>query len=570
MRLRSPREYWFRGTQLLANGAMWAFPGARQGREFHFLERYREIILTVLPAIDARELRDLADAILLHRFPIFAGTLDTGAELDWRRDYVSGRSSELQYFRFVPYLDFDRVGDHKMVWELNRHQHWMVLARAFLVFRDQRYLQEIRAEMSSWRAQNPFLQGINWASTLEVALRSLSWMAVVALVGDQFTTQERGQWWADLHQHGRYIANNLSVYFAPNTHLLGEALALAALGRFLGIPRWSDLGDATLFQQRSVQVLPDGGYFEQSTFYHVYALDMFLLHSLLRGDEEPDSLVIDMAHWLSCISGPSRKLAFLGDDDGGNLFWPYGPREDFGLIALERAELVCQRKFECPPSSLFSSTGLATFSSGDVFILIDCGPFGAGGAGHSHSDALSFVVRCGDQEILIDPGTYTYTADLQARDRFRGAESHSTVRVDKSDQARPVNPFRWEDKPTVDVLEWRPNELLIAECRTTHFRHRREFRFDGNLTIIDTVEGAAGKHDVEQFWQSAPQPVLQADGSLVMGSAVLTLSAAATMDIVPSERSTCYGEKTRSYRVCARMSCALPVHLESMLTFRKS
>jgi hypothetical protein len=570
VRLRSPREYWFRGTQLIANAVMWALPKARQNGQFRFLERYREIILTVLPSIVTSELLELADAILLHRFPIFAGIVETGTDLDWRRDYVSGRSSQLQYFRFVPYLDYERVGDHKVVWELNRHQHWIVLARAFLVFRDERYLQEIRTEMSSWRAQNPFLQGINWASTLEVSLRSLSWLAVVALLGDHFTAEEQRRWWADLHQNGRYIANNLSVYFAPNTHLLGEALALAALGRVLGIPRWSESGDATLFQQRSAQVLPDGGYFEQSTFYHVYALDMFLLHYLLRGDEEPDSLVTDMAHWLACILGPARKLAFLGDDDGGNLLWPYRAREDFGRIALERAELVCKRKFECAPSSLFSSTGLATFSKDDLFILIDCGPFGAGGAGHSHSDVLSFVVRRGDEEILIDPGTYTYTADLQARDLFRSTESHSTVRVDQADQGRKVNPFRWEDKPTVDVLEWRPNQLLIAECRTTHFTHRREFRFDGNLTVIDTVKGAAGQHDVEQFWQTGPQPVLQADGSLTIGSAVLTLPAAATVDVVPSERSTCYGEKTRSYRVRARMSCALPVRLESTLTFHKS
>ncbi len=41
-------------------------------------------------------------------------------------------------------------------------------------------------------------------------------------------------------------------------------------------------------------------------------------------------------------------------------------------------------------------------------IVIDCGPFGAGAAGHGHADALSITATAGSRELLIDSGTFEY------------------------------------------------------------------------------------------------------------------------------------------------------------------
>ena len=57
--------------------------------------------------------------------------------------------------------------------------------------------------------------------------------------------------------------------------------------------------------------------------------------------------------------------------------------------------------------------------------------------GHSHADTLSLVLRQGQEQILIDPGTYTYVADPLWRDRFRGTAAHNTVRIDGLDQGIP-------------------------------------------------------------------------------------------------------------------------------------
>ena len=88
------------------------------------------------------------------------------------------------------------------------------------------------------------------------------------------------------------------------------------------------------------QVRADGGHFEQSTYYHVYALDMFLLHAAL-GDPRPDYRegLARMAGYLAAISGPAG-MPFLGDDDGGRLFHPYGDRSRFGRATLATCSLL--------------------------------------------------------------------------------------------------------------------------------------------------------------------------------------------------------------------------------------
>ena len=90
---------------------------------------------------------------------------------------------------------------------------------------------------------------------------------------------------------------------------------------------------------------PDGVYFEQSTYYHVYALDFFLLHAILDPGIPAGyrARLTAMAEYLEAVQGPSRTLPFLGDDDGGRLFHPYGRRDRFGRATLATAGLLLGR-----------------------------------------------------------------------------------------------------------------------------------------------------------------------------------------------------------------------------------
>ncbi len=591
--MRSPSEIAFRLKQEFNNAYLCAKPPKIELSNFTPRLALPDAIEVAGRLRDTRFAQDviaLAEQIRKHRFPILGLTVETGPEIHWRRDYVSGVESTPDYFRLVPYLDAARAGDHKVIWELNRHQHLVILAQAFLFTGDRANLDEIQGQLTSWFESNPYHRGINWASALEVAFRALSWIWVLHLVGPELPAEFRTRWLRELYRHGVHLENNLSFYFSPNTHLLGEALALHALGLFFGgrrkAGRWEQLGGQVMRQEMDRQVRADGGHFEQSTYYHVYALDMFLLHAILAKPDRPYMEKLErMATYLDAVLGSARALPFIGDDDGGRLFHPYGQRDRFGRASMATASFVLDRhnwqwdvedlheqaawwlgaaatqnnagagKRE---SRIFSDTGMAVMAAGDTQAIVDAGPFGPGGAGHSHADTLSIVVRNGDEEILIDPGTYTYVGDPKWRDWFRGTAAHNTVRIDGQDQATVSGPFRWANRPDAAILSWKTNaerDLLEAECRYGGFVHRRrvEFQKPDVIVIVDEIEGPPGDHDVEEFWHLGSS---QARSQLVLPEGA---------EMMDSWRSAALGEKHAAPVMRVTRRGALPIRLEARI-----
>jgi hypothetical protein len=287
-----------------------------------------------------------ADEICGHRFRLLGYenldfTLDSGSgnfggdsskDIDWHLDPVHGKRAPLDPWFKIPFLDFAVVGDHKVTWELNRHQHLVTLAKARLLSGDEKYVRELRAQWRSWIKANPYPLGINWGSTLEVAFRSLSWIWVDQLLaGAAECADFRAEMAPALAFHGRYIERYLSTYFSPNTHLLGEAVALFFLSTLYpqmpGAARWKESGWKIVLREAERQVRPDGVYFEQSLYYHVYALDFFLYARLLaarNGMEIPPTYDAVLGRMLDVVAalaqaGPAEGF---GDDDGGRLWNP--------------------------------------------------------------------------------------------------------------------------------------------------------------------------------------------------------------------------------------------------------
>jgi hypothetical protein len=531
---RSPAEIAFRLRQELRNIALAVRPPRFRGPmplPLAALPDPESVAAKLSGTEFAESIQHLADEIIAHRFPILGGIVETGPEIDWRRDYPNEIASALKYFRRVPYLDATRVGDHKNIWELNRHQHLVVLAQAFLVTGREQYLREIDTELESWWSQNPYQQGINWTSALEVAFRAYSWIWVLHLVGASLKTAPRLL--ESLYRHGLHLESNLSIYFSPNTHLLGEAVVLHAVGTlfptFPQSKQWIALGGKTVAQQMDRQVHNDGSHFEQSTYYQVYALDMFLFHSILQPQSEAYlKKLADMADFLATLMGPDRSLPFLGDDDGGRWFHPYGPRDRFGRATLATCATLLGRvdwPFETrdldeqaawwlgrteghgqgkTESRYFPDCGLAVWQSGSYQVIVDAGGFGPGRAGHSHSDALSVTARSEGRVILTDSGTFTYVGDADWRNWFRRSAAHSTIRIDGHNQATTKGPFWWENPAKVEVRAV-SEDHIDAQCAYSGFVHRRIVRFTapGMISIVDEVTGPPGEHTVEQFWQLA-------------------------------------------------------------------
>jgi len=573
--VRSPQEIIFRLRQEAGNLARLALPPRARSAvkpPLAGLPDPAEVARGLAGTPQAAEVVRLAERVLQHRFPLLSGEIETGPEIDWRRDYISGKSTGAGYFRLIPYLDFARAGDHKQVWELNRHQHLVLLAQAWRLTGRAEFCREIDAQLTSWWVANPYGRGINWASALEVAFRALSWIWVYHIAGEQMSARTRGRLLDSLYAHGRHLEGNLSVYFSPNTHLLGEAVALHAIGTlFPDYPRsrqWRRKGGAMVRAQMEAQARADGSHFEQSTYYHVYALDMLKFSAQLE-EMPPDytAKLRRMEDYLDALLGPQRRLVFLGDDDGGRFFHSYGPRDGFREASLESAA-------PGRGSQLFENAGIAIMRDGDTQIIADAGPMGAGGAGHSHADALSFVLRRGAEDLLVDAGTFTYVADAKWRNWFRGTAAHNTIRIDGLDQATPVNPFRWADKPEVVINAWRTSEeedFLDAVCRYRGLEHRRVIRFAKPDTVFvrdEITGGIGGPHLLEQFWHSGEGVSQESTRCFRVGrTARLRLSQDATLEVggVNGWRSRVFGSKESAAVICVQRKQELPAVFEAVI-----
>jgi hypothetical protein len=527
-----------------------------------------------------------ANRVKQHRFDLLGITIEAEPAIHWRRDYVSGRETGVAFFRTIPYLDAARAGDHKVIWELNRHQHLVLLAQAYLFSHEKAYLTEIERQLESWLDQNPVHASINWASALEVAFRALSWIWVWHLAGNELTPKLRNRFLTSLHQHGRHLQFNLSYYFSRNTHLLGEAVALHAIGTLFpswpGSARWREIGARVVREELDFQVLADGAHFEQSSYYHVYALDFFMLHYVLAGRPADFVPILKrMTDYLDALLGVPRAIPLIGDDDGGRLFHPYGTHNQYGRASIATASVLLHsnawlyaeedllpqaawwlgveslagtgasapRAGYQPRSRVFDSTGLVEMASGDVQVLFDGGPFGPGTGGHSHSDTLSLIVRRGAEEILIDTGTFTYVGDPEWRNRFRSSAFHNTVRVDERDQGEPSGPFGWRIKPKVTLVYYASTDRedsAAAECAYADVVLRRNVVFLKThqlLFVVDEVI-AEGQRTVQQFWHFPTEPQTHR----------LAIVAGVARQTANSWRSNALGQKEPATVVVATLS----------------
>jgi hypothetical protein len=214
-------------------------------------------------------------------------------------------------------------------------------------------------------------------------------------------------------------------------------------------------------------------------------------------------------------------------------------------------------------SRFFADGGIATMVSDDVQVVIKAGPFGEGSGGHSHSDVLSLTARAGGRGVLIDPGTFTYVADLVERNRFRGSAAHNTVRIDGRDQAVPGGPFRWNLKPSVNVRQWSTRierDYLDATCAYEGFTHRRRILFMKPATVIvlDTVDGPPGDHTLEQFWH------------LESAEDAARFSFSAPPEAVGGWRSRALCSREPATVLCVTVRSALPTHMAALLDLSAS
>src|SRR5205823_4407918 len=206
---------------------------------------------------------------------------------------------------------------------------------------------------------NPPKLGINWASSLEIAFRSIAWLWALQFFKESpsLTTDLRLRMQKFLYLNALHLETYLSTYFSPNTHLTGEALGLYYLGTLLPefrcAARWRSGGKQILLGELHRHVKADGVYFEQSSYYHRYTADFYAHLSILarlNGDAVGPELQAKYAallHHLMHLTRPDGSTPLFGDDDGGR-FLPLDERNvnDFRAALSTGAVLLARPDYK--------------------------------------------------------------------------------------------------------------------------------------------------------------------------------------------------------------------------------
>lgn len=554
-------------ASFVGHGTQRFFFGPDQGRaNVEHLEAcvpgWREATLSDAARLLERKVR------LLGADEIFVGETNDGQPgplIRWHEDFDRlYKWDPAAYYKLVP-IPYGRA-EAKIPWELSRCQHLPTLGFAYLATGDECFAHEAVAQITDWIACNPPGCGINWACSMDIAIRAVNWLWAWHLIASsescssEFTTRLL----ASLGLHARHISTNLEVYDRGLTtnHTVADYAGLAYIGillpEFHEAPAWREQAVVGLRSCMDTQIHDDGGAFENSTAYHRLVLELFLSPFLLArhngldfGPRYANSLEA-MCEFVCSYTRPDGLAPLLGDSDDGRLhilsqYFRWHPQDHRYLLAVAgrvfaRADFSAASDqapgaedevtwllgpaapgrpggsgaFAPPRSRAFPNCGRYIMRNGADYVCVNTDEVGTGGLGnHKHNDILAFELCVGGKPLLVDGGSYVYISDAAARDAFRATRAHNTLCIDNAEQNEMVGPFQMAPSTRVLLNAWRstPSHDLLDvahtgyERLTSPVRHRRRFVFAKDpfaLLVLDEIEGS-GSHQLDGFLHFSPE-----------------------------------------------------------------
>jgi hypothetical protein len=473
-----------------------------------------------------------AESILAGEYQwLLHGWINTGSGPDWLSLVDKPGSWEAIASTDLDFMTENRSGDIRRIWELNRHQHWITLGRAWRLTGDRRYAAEFTRQLADWLVKNPPGKGPNWVQAQETALRMISWTWAWHLFHDaaEFTIDLRKAMLQSLERHFRFTERHLCAFGRyTHNHLISELSGLYLVSRFFPFlqdaARTEKWTRALIVREVKKQIYEDGIAAELSTNYMLFVLDS------LTGVVAADPVyfkkwgiwerVSQMGNAAARLVRPDGSLPYIGDNDSGRgwrlsendhdrsiygqlpsvmegaqteswlsmkpaqeWLWIFGP--DLGTASYSAFQ----------PARMFESGGIWTWRS-------DASPKASwvlfrGGAtlrktgvlqSHHHADALSFELVFAGQSVLIDPGTYAYSLETTIRQQLRSSKAHSTLWVENREQCdfRGKRFGVW-DLPTSRLIDLGLNHLEMAVAWKDVDHTRRLLVDDSSVTIVDFV-----------------------------------------------------------------------------------
>ena len=515
--------------------------------------------LQVLVDEDHFPLLTLAESYSHNLCTIFGFDYDFGDQIEWHLDPKTGNQWPLRFWSEVNIRDGFTIGGPKFVWETNRLYCLNILGMAYRLTGQRRYANKVFEILASWMESNPYPQGVNWTSGIELSTRiaNLVW-GLSTLIGRPISKVEAELINRFVWLHGKHLYRYPSKYSSNNNHAIAEAFALFLIGVYFSeldeAKKWFSFGKKVLDREAARQILPDGGSYEYTTTYLSIVFDFFLFYKLVceKNHIEYARIVNDRleqsCEFIDSLMDRNGNMPNIGDQDSAVLVnFGIDNHENFksilntGAVLFKRPEFR-QENFPDPKTlilvedriksngilptknnglgcKLFENSGLAVIrktTKGKEFVFVgNAMPLGMPPLyAHGHLDALSFTLSIDGLEIFIDPGTYLYHSGGKWRRYFRSTAAHNTVRINETDMTPQLGDFMFGRpyKITENSLNEKDGRAVWQAGHDAYTRlkeivwHTRRVTVDskdGVFHIEDMLKGK-GNYLAEQYFHFHP------------------------------------------------------------------
>jgi len=485
------------------------------------------LILKKLNETSDKNIIEEATKIENNFFNFFGEEKEIYNPINWQKDFnLKSSSQENVSNKFYQEIKIrtpqtqnfqDYSFDIKVPWELSRLQHLYYLGHAFETTKSETYSKIFYDHVQSWAKQNKFLYGTNWICPMEVAIRAIN--LILAFNQFKFSKKIPSTFWQQLicilYDHAIYLESNFEKYDKTNNHYLSDLIGYFYLCLFFEETEHFKAKLPWVYNEIldefDKQIQPDGTSYEGSTNYHRLVTEILWHFQNLCFSKKRylDKTILEkfkkMQDFISDCTNANKELIQIGDNDSGKIV---SPKISFAKEDTNKQEIIH-----------YSNFGISIIKSNVKVIFRHPTYNQIQPSGHFHQDDLAVIFDFNSQPILVDCGSYLYTANKTWRNFMRSFENHNTFFIkeknkdlkleelfslEKEEQAD--NEAIFENKKTITIKNHstQSNFKNIKKQRTLTFN-----KFDKTIKIEDYIQSSKKfPQNLEVYWNFIFHPDL--------------------------------------------------------------
>lgn len=419
-------------------------------------------------------------------------------------------------------------GDPEWLFVLKRQEYLQDLVYAYLVTDKIKYLKKAKYYIFAWIKNNYDITSVRYSTwrTIDTGIRLLNWAPTVDLLKKRhlLTTKELKKLGEVVNEQAQYLENHyIEKYDLSNWGVLITTgiLTFDAVNLRMINEEKVDWAKSKFTIQMRVQVDSEGIHWEQSPLYFVEVFRSALcVYGAYQSAQIPlkseiKKILVKMLQAFEYQILPDGKLLQQGDTDTipvrdlFNSAWNIlknkniGKKFDFLTSMFDFRLKATQKSLETRPFfDGFISGNFVNKESKNYLHLFN----GNLGSGHGHAANGHVDVTIGGENLLIDPGRYTYV-NSSIRRLLKSGSAHNVLLVDDQYPVVPKDSWKFKEVAIPIGNEARHLKNIDAYKMVTLNAKNEIYRAryvvwlkDQETTVIIDALRAYGKHRATSNW----------------------------------------------------------------------